>query len=118
MKELSLKLLESESRERIEKTVKICMVNRIRVAQDKIDDLNISLKGSATDLILAKYDVECKNRQIALLNKKFQVEDVKDLIASEASIYSSRIAGIIGGAEQSEQEPNSVAADVDAESSA
>ena len=116
MKELSLKLQESESREMIEKTVKICMVNRIRVAQDKIDDLNISLKGSATDLIIAKYDAECKNRQIALLHKKF--EDIKDLIASEASIYSSRIAGIIGGAEQSEQEPNSVAADVDAESSA
>lgn len=115
VKELSLKLQEMETRERMEKTVKLCMVNRVRVAQGKIDDLNLSLKGSATDLILAKYDVECKDKQIALLHKKF--EDVKDFIASEAPIYSFRISGLIGGAEQSEQEPNSITADVDTRSS-
>ena len=88
-KELSSKLLEVE-------TGRSASERQVRQLQQEIDDVKLSRQQSATDLVLARFDIEYKDRQIAMLHKKF--EDIKALIASESSIYSPRIADIIGGA--------------------
>lgn len=73
--------------------------------ENKMNELGSKLLAMETKL---KQEIECKNSQISTLHKKF--DDVKDLIASESSIYSSRIANIISGAEPSDQESGSVTA--------
>ncbi len=75
----------------------------------KLQDMETKMRSSERQTHQLQQENECKNRQISQLKKRF--EDVKDLIASESSIYSSRIADIImNGDEPSDQEEVSTAA--------
>ena len=82
--------------------------NKLKEMGSKVLAMETKLNASERHSRMLQQEIECKESRMFMLHKKF--DDVKELIASESSIYSSRIADIISRAEPSDQESGSVTA--------